>query len=152
MAPNYGRRFCAAMIIAIPNIALAQSKCFVGSDSLAWLSGCIETMSGCKGYGAWTVCHEEALKRADAELNRNYGSLLDVTPVAADVGPTREEIVRVQRAWIRWKDEWCTFEASANSGRWVEARDFLRNACLLEATKDRSKYISNYYSTIRERP
>jgi len=152
MAPDIGRRLCVALIIAIPGMALAQSKCFVGSYSVAWLSGCIETMSGCRGYGAWTACHEQALKMADAELNRNYGLLLDVTPVAADVGPTREEIVRVQRGWIRWRDEWCNFEASANSGRWVESRDYLRNACVLEATKERSTYIRNYYLTIKERP
>ncbi len=144
-------RLCVLLVFAIPNVALAQTKCFAGGSG-SWLYGCIESMSGCKGYGTWTACHEQKLKTADAELNKVYGLLLDVTPIGADVGPTRDEIVQVQRAWIRWRDEWCKFEASASSGRWTESREFLDRACLLEATTERTKYLRNYYSTMKERP
>ena len=77
-------------------------------------------------------CAADELARADTVLNASYQELLRV------VEPHRVEAFRAaQRAWIRFRDAECEFEASEFAGGSMEP--MIHTLCLAHLTRERTK-------------
>lgn len=76
-------------------------------------------------------CAAAELARADTLLNENYRELLRF------VGPERAALLReAQRAWIRFRDAECEFQASAVAGGSMQP--MVHALCLAELTEKRA--------------
>ncbi len=56
------------------------------------------------------VCADEAYKKTNAELNATYQEIMGRLK---DDGPTRDMLVRAQRAWLTFRDAECDFATFA---------------------------------------
>ena len=76
-------------------------------------------------------CADWEYRATDAELNQVYGQL------RARLDPKRQQaLTGAQRAWIRYRDAHCSYEASANEGGSLEP--FTRSTCLARVTRGRT--------------
>jgi uncharacterized protein YecT (DUF1311 family) len=133
----------------LPYVAVAQATC-IGAEEYYRFS-CVRALFSCK-ESSWSSCHEAKFKTADTDLNEVYRSLLDAVPLGADVGPTRQDVVLVERAWLAWRDSHCQFEAISHSGRSEDSKELYYKACLYELTLERTKYLRGYYEMMKARP
>ncbi|SRR5216117_3014925 len=135
--------------LAFPVSVLGQESCFRHSDP-GYLKSCIAGAFKCKEQ-TWTSCYEDKAPEADKRLNEIYRQTLDVAPVGADISPRRDELISVQRSWLRWRDDHCRFEAASHSGRDGEATDFYFRACIVEQTLARTQYLLGYQNLLKDR-
>lgn len=76
-------------------------------------------------------CAEWERRAADAELNQAYGQL------RARLDAKRQQaLLEAQRAWIRYRDAHCAYEASANEGGSLEP--YTRGICLARVSRGRT--------------
>lgn len=86
-------------------------------------------------------CNAEAYREADAEMNRAYASLRDAVTVPADRGA----LLAAQRAWLRYRDAQCHFEAAGYSGGSMQP--MVRSACLAAVTAARAAQLRTLLET-----
>jgi uncharacterized protein YecT (DUF1311 family) len=80
-------------------------------------------------------CAAAELAHADRALNETYQAVLRL------LDPERVELLReAQRAWIRWRDAECEFEASEFAGGSMEP--MIQALCLAHVTKERTKALA----------
>jgi uncharacterized protein YecT (DUF1311 family) len=83
-----------------------------------------------------TTCYSDALKAADAELNRVYGQIR-----AKSAG--NENLVASQRAWTKYRDAECGAEKALYEGGTAAGPVHL--ACRYEMTVERTKLLRKTY-------
>ncbi len=77
------------------------------------------------------VCAAQELARADRVLNERYQEL------AGSMPPVQLELLRTaQRAWIRFRDAECAYQASAFEGGSMQP--MVRSSCLARLTEKRA--------------
>jgi uncharacterized protein YecT (DUF1311 family) len=81
------------------------------------------------------LCAANDYRAADAEMNRVYARLR-----AALDAEARPRLVEVQRAWLRFRDLQCEFEASGYEGGSMQP--FLRSSCLAALTTERTRQLA----------
>lgn len=126
------RTFCiAALLLAAPAVLGAQEREF-----------CPEGRT----QADLTACAAEELARADTRLNERYQQLLrELAPE-----PNRVEALReAQRAWIRFRDAECDYEASAFEGGSMQP--MVDALCVAQLTQDRADDFQRMITTERER-
>jgi uncharacterized protein YecT (DUF1311 family) len=84
---------------------------------------------------ALTACANSAYRRADADLNRTYGRVL-----ARVSAVDRAKLRTAQRAWLRFRDAQCTFEAAAYDGGSMQP--MVKALCLESVTRARERQVS----------
>lgn len=119
------------------------------SAPVRWLIMCL-VLSGplsaqCENKGTTadvTSCYGEEYKKADAELNRIYKSVLkDLN--SADVPGLR----KAQRAWVVYRDAQCNAEYALWGGGTGGSAGHLH--CLLSLTQQRISYFKEFYQHSR---
>jgi uncharacterized protein YecT (DUF1311 family) len=81
------------------------------------------------------MCADSAYHRADADLTRAYRRVL------ARVGPAdRAKLRAAQRAWLRYRDAQCTFEAAAYDGGSMQP--MIKLLCLESLTRSRARQVA----------
>jgi uncharacterized protein YecT (DUF1311 family) len=77
------------------------------------------------------ACAANEYQRDDAKLNEYYKEL------AEKLGPSEKERLKAaQRAWIKFRDLQCEFEASRYEGGSIQP--LVRSSCLAQVTKQRN--------------
>ncbi|HST58217.1 MAG TPA: lysozyme inhibitor LprI family protein [Longimicrobium sp.] len=77
------------------------------------------------------VCAAQELARADRVLNERYPELVRTMP------PVQLELLRTaQRAWIRFRDAECAYQASVFEGGSMQP--MVRSSCLARLTEERA--------------
>jgi uncharacterized protein YecT (DUF1311 family) len=77
------------------------------------------------------ACAANEYQREDAKLNEYYKEL------AGKLGPSEKERLKAaQRAWIKFRDLQCEFEASSYEGGSIQP--LVRSSCLAQVTKQRN--------------
>lgn len=74
----------------------------------------------------WASCSEDELKRQDVVLNAEYKSLRETLSVSQ-----RETLLKAQRSWLKFREDWCRFEEVGRIGPGGSARYY---SCLVELT------------------
>ena len=74
----------------------------------------------------WASCAEHEIKRQDATLNTEYNKLRK--SLSAD---QKESLTKAQRAWLKFREDWCKFEEASPSAPGGVAN---YNFCILELT------------------
>jgi uncharacterized protein YecT (DUF1311 family) len=78
------------------------------------------------------ACAANEYQRDDAKLNEYYKEL------AEKLGPSEKERLKAaQRAWIKFRDLQCEFEASRYEGGSIQP--LVRSSCLAQVTKQRNE-------------
>jgi uncharacterized protein YecT (DUF1311 family) len=74
----------------------------------------------------WVACYEAELKRQDRNLNSTYqGIQRSASP------EVRQALVKGQRAWISYRDAWCSYEKLAPV---APGGNVNKGACLVDMT------------------
>ncbi len=125
---------------------------FVGALCVAFMKGGFAASGGaeCQPLGSSSCSLEnEYLANAQAErrLEVAYKELLDSLPSKSDpAGPktqvTKQDLVKVQRIWLRYRNDSCYFERSIRGGgaRWP---DYWQLACATKRTNERAAELEN---------
>ncbi len=118
------------------------------------LTAAAVAMNPCESAGTQaksTQCAWNDFKRADAELNVQYGRSLAeaaerdrgdrINPAVPNgTRPSYTEALReAQRAWVKFRDLHCTVEAYWGRGGTIEP--MLRNFCLARVTRERTEQL-----------
>ena len=74
----------------------------------------------------WAACAAQEMKRQDVALNAEYNKLRNALALEQ-----RDLLVKAQRAWLRFRQEWCTLDAASSSAPGGEVNF---NFCMLELT------------------
>lgn len=83
-------------------------------------------------------CLNSAAKKADAELNKTYGTILKFLP--PDV---RQSVVNAQRLWLRYRDASCAAERSLYGNGTASGPVYL--ACVEAATRQQTASLREAY-------
>ena len=94
---------------------------------------------------ALTSCADSAYHRADADLNRTYRRVLTRLSHA-----DRAKLRAAQRAWVRFRDAQCTFEAAAYDGGSMQP--MVESLCLESITRARERQVATPRSPNDEDP
>jgi len=86
------------------------------------------------------LCAAEQLRAADAEMNRAYARLR-----AAVDAEERAALLAAQRAWLRFRDAHCAYEAAGVRGGSMEP--MVRSGCLAETTRERTRQLKSALET-----
>lgn len=116
------------MVRCTPPVLPAQAQSN-GPNSSALLAECLEKMDPSYFKNSrYEGCFSEDLEREDARLTREYirlrGRMKDKT--------TESALVNGQRAWIKFRDAWCAFNAATDEPPSPEVH---RLMCLIDQTK-----------------
>jgi uncharacterized protein YecT (DUF1311 family) len=76
------------------------------------------------------ACHQRATEAADQTLNQNYQRVMKALQ---PYPKCHDELRNAQYAWLRFRDEQCSFEGALEKGRGVR--------CLRELTEARAAYL-----------
>ena len=79
-----------------PSISSGYQKCLQNVDIHAMKSG------------QWTACAEEDLRALDVKLNAAYKTLKNKS-----APEQREFLTRGQRAWLKYREDWCRYEEAS---------------------------------------
>lgn len=82
------------------------------------------------------LCATEQYQAADAEMNRAYTRLR-----AAIDAEERAALLEAQRAWLRFRDAHCAFEAAGFRGGSMQP--MVEANCLALVTRDRTKQLKD---------
>lgn len=94
---------------------------------------------------ALTSCADSAYHKADADLTRTYRLVL-----ARLAGTDRVKLRLAQRAWLRFRDAQCTFEAAAYDGGSMQP--MIQALCLERLTRTRERQVGTPRSPNDEAP
>ena len=82
------------------------------------------------------LCATDRYQAADAEMNRAYAQLR-----AAIDAEERSALLDAQRAWLRFRDAHCAFEAAGFRGGSMQP--MIEANCLAAVTRDRTKQLKD---------
>ena len=82
------------------------------------------------------LCATDHYQAADAEMNRAYARLR-----AAIDAEERAALLAAQRAWLRFRDAHCAFEASGFRGGSMER--MIHSNCMADTTRERTKQLKH---------
>lgn len=127
-----GLLLCALLTVST---ALAQEPVAEGQEGGAYTSTYGQCMDASGGVTAAMLdCMAAEMQVQDARLNASYQQLLKTS------APTRQEqLKKVQRAWVSFRDLNCDFYAEPDGGSMVTLSV---NGCLLEMTAVRADELS----------
>lgn len=91
------------------------------------------------------ACLERDYKIADRKLNQVYRQL-----IATVEGEEKRRLIEAERAWIKFRDASCKFEAAEALGGTLEG--LLFTGCLTEMTRDRTADLEFYLAQTEEKP
>ena len=74
----------------------------------------------------WTACYEAELKRQDRQLNAVYQKVQK-----AATPELKQALVKGQRAWVAYRDAWCSYEELAPV---APGGSVNKSACLVDLT------------------
>ena len=98
------------------------------------LESCMDKVDlGAMKNSQWAACYGEELKRQDARLNDAYRFVQRNVPVEA-----KDALVKAQRSWIAFRDNWCGYEAALP---YAPSGEVNRLACLVELTAAQEKKL-----------
>ncbi len=87
------------------------------------------------------LCSRQKYKKADAKLNATWKELLkDMSDEA------KAEIRVVQKAWLKFRDAHCNYEASFYEGGSIQPLIF--NNCMRDLTEQRTKQLQDQIDNI----
>jgi uncharacterized protein YecT (DUF1311 family) len=112
----------AAMVLAMPALALAADKCADATDQA--------TMN---------ACADAAFKQSDKTLNALYRQ---IEARLKDDANTKKLLVQAQQAWVKFRDAECSFRTSASAGGTVAP--MLISICLDGLTQSRVQDFESY--------
>jgi uncharacterized protein YecT (DUF1311 family) len=81
-------------------------------------------------------CAADQYRAADAEMNRAYAQLR-----AAVDAEERAALLAAQRAWLRFRDAHCAYEAAGVRGGSMEP--MVRSGCLAAVTRERTRQLKS---------
>ena len=81
----------------------------------------------------WLNCYQLELKRQDAFLNREYQKLKAKLPATQ-----QNALLGGQRAWINYRDAWCTFQGMLDLAPTPQINGV---ACLVDLTTEQIKKL-----------
>ena len=84
-------------------------------------------------------CAANDFKKADADLNRAYKSIIDRIK---DEGTLKAKLVDAQKKWIAFRDAECAFSAAGQEGGSIYP--MIVSGCLEAVTAARTKELQNY--------
>lgn len=97
-----------------------------------------EACPGARTQTELNYCAAQRYTRADSVLNHRYREVMRTLEAA----PERAEALRAaQRAWIRFRDAQCAFQASRYEGGSMQP--MIRLLCLETVTRDRAEGLAN---------
>ncbi|EBA08706.1 lysozyme inhibitor LprI family protein [Sagittula stellata] len=145
-----------AVPVALPVTAAAQDIVFSPQDT----ADCVasgQPFEGCIGAAAETcmerngsatvvmsACYDKEAQWWDSRLNAIYSDVMaqarDMDTENGEHAPSQADALRrMQRAWIDYRDETCSYEASQWGGGTGAGPAF--NACLMRMTAEQSHYL-----------
>ena len=83
----------------------------------------------------WTACYEGELKRQDRQLNAVYHKVQK-----AATPELKQAIVKGQRAWVAYRDAWCSYEELTPV---APGGSVNKAACLLDLTNAQITRLKN---------
>jgi uncharacterized protein YecT (DUF1311 family) len=86
------------------------------------------------------LCALRQYEAADAEMNRAYSRLR-----AAVDAEERAALLAAQRAWLRFRDAHCAYEAAGVRGG--SMAPMVHSGCMAETTRERTRQLKNALET-----
>ena len=118
----------ATLLIALPATAQAESA------RTAEYQACMDRVDyGAMKNSQWHECAQDELARQDVVLNAEYKVLR-----ASLSNEQKNLLLQGQRAWLKYRDNWCSFEEQGNSAPGGAVN---HNWCMLELTDQQIKMI-----------
>jgi uncharacterized protein YecT (DUF1311 family) len=104
------------LTVATSSGALSASPPSSIPNNSAALNACIGRIQNSPLGSRWPgmqQCQEEELRRQDKRLNGTYAALAKAAGVLGK--ESAASLMKGQRAWIAYRDAWCSFETSHDS-------------------------------------
>ena len=141
------------MLKTLTTVSLSLMIAFSGfssfmSNSLAAPSLQIAQTVQCREDGTMIEmkkCAQDKYVKVDKELNQTYQKLM----ANLNDNQRKERLISAQRAWIQFRDQSCSYEASEALGGTLEG--LLLTNCLTRVTAERTSDLKEYLSNLSQR-
>jgi uncharacterized protein YecT (DUF1311 family) len=144
-------RTLSRLAVAVPIAAFVLGMaCSASADEPAnspALNACISHIKESPAGSRWPgflSCQEAELKRQDSRLNDNYAA---VSKQAKQLGPDiYDGLLKGQRQWVTYRDNWCAFEASHDSAPNPEVTGMF---CKIQLTLEQADRLSEQLDELK---
>jgi len=137
--------FAFLIVLSIPTIALADEPAMATPKGISSPLG--ESVGDpCNGVSHLeeVQCLGKALQVQDQEINRAYKRALEALPKqdGFDIRKTQSQLVKSQRAWLKYRDENCTLVGGLEGGSNLWVTHFAA-PCAQKETAERIKFLES---------
>lgn len=116
-----------AKAFVFSSLCLAFAGVHAQSKPSAQYEKCMDAVDfGAFKNSQWISCAEQEIKRQDVALNAEYNKLRK-----ALTAEQKEALTKAQRAWLKFREDWCRFEEVGPSAPGGEAN---YHFCIIELT------------------
>ncbi len=127
--------FQKVTLILLPMLAIVVSPNLARAGSYRVSIDCMDYSSSVE----MARCASEAYSIADTKLNSTYQTL------TAKLSQTQKnELVKSQTAWIKFRDNECAFRSGYYKGGRLYQLGFFQSKCLTYVTEQRTKDLEGY--------
>ena len=128
--------------VALATIFVACLACFAGAQAQKQKQA--EPCPGAQTQYEMDECAHKELVAADAELNRAYNQLA----AKLDDAEQRAQLKTAELAWIKFRDENCTFEGLFYKGGTM--RPMIESFCKADVTRTRTAQLREQIKTYEQ--
>jgi uncharacterized protein YecT (DUF1311 family) len=122
-------------LIMIPSALLLSTPVKAETESPEFRA-CMDAVDlGAFKNSQWIACYEAELKRQDRNLNSTYQQIQKSAPPEL-----RQALVKGQRAWVSYRDAWCSYEELAPV---APGGNVNKVACLTDVTISQINRLKN---------